>query len=178
MKILSRLVLTVLSLILAGLAFLYFSPDYNLYLVRSESMTPAIKMGDLIITGPLNGPINGELKPGAIVTYEHSEELVTHRLQSIDGTVLITKGDAVEDPDPWTVTVSNVKGIYLFKIPYVGYMNNFVRTKSGWFIAIIVPAALLVAWLIIDILKEAFSGANNNSVSREVEPMVKQDDSA
>ncbi len=70
MKILSRLVLTVLSLILAGLAFIYFVPDYNLYLVRSESMTPALKMGDLIITGPLNGPINGELKPGMIVTYE------------------------------------------------------------------------------------------------------------
>ncbi len=176
-KILSRLVLTVLSLILAGLAFLYFSPGYNLYLVRSESMTPAVKMGDLIVTGPLNGPINGELKPGTIITYEHSKELITHRLQSIDGTALVTKGDAVEDADPWPVTVSSVKGIYLFKIPYVGYVTSFVQTKSGWFLTIIIPAALLVAWLVKDILKETFSDAKNNSISREVEPMVEQDKS-
>jgi len=167
-KILSRLVLTMLGLILAGLAFLYFSPGYSLYLVRSESMTPAVKMGDLIITGPLNGPINGELKPGTIVTYEHSKELITHRIQSIDGTTLVTKGDAVEDPDSWPVTLSDVKGIYLFKIPYVGYVTSFVQTKFGWFLAIIIPAALLVAWLVKDILKETFSDAKNNSVSREV----------
>ncbi len=176
MKILSRLVLTVLSLILAGLAFVYFVPGYSLYLVRSESMTPAVKMGDLIITGPLNGPINGELKPGMIVTYEHSKELITHRLQSIDGTALVTKGDAVEDADPWPVTVSSVKGIYLFKIPYVGYVTSFVQTKFGWFLTIIIPAALLVAWLIKDILKETFSDAKNNSISREAEPMIRQDE--
>jgi len=41
MKILSRSILAVLGLILAGLAFLYFAPNYNLYLVRSESMRPA-----------------------------------------------------------------------------------------------------------------------------------------
>lgn len=155
-KVLNRLVLTVLGLVLAGLAFLYFAPGYNLYLVRSESMKPAINMGDLIITVPLNGPINGELKPGTIVTYQYKRESITHRVQSIDGMTLVTKGDAVEDPDPWTVTVSDVLGIYLFKIPYIGYLTNFVQTKLGWFLMIIIPAALLVAWLVKDIVKEAF----------------------
>ena len=134
MKILSRLVLTMLSLILAGLAFLYFVPGYNLYLVRSESMRPAINIGDLIITGPMNGPINGEVKPGTIITYEYSKELVTHRVRSIDGKTMVTKGDATEDPDPWSVTLSDVRGVYLFKITYVGYLTNFVRTKLGWFL--------------------------------------------
>ena len=159
MKIFSRLVLVVLCLVIASLAFIYFSPGHNLYLVRSESMRPTINMGDLIITGPLNAPINGEIKPGTIVTYEHSKELITHRVQSIDGTMLVTKGDAVEESDPWPVTVSNVKGIYLFKVPYVGYATNFIQTKLGWFLAIIVPAALLVCWLAKDIVKEALSDA-------------------
>ena len=159
MKILSRLVLTVLVLVLAGLAFLYFSPGYSLYMVRSESMRPAINIGDLIITGPLNGPMNGEIKPGTIVTYEYSKELVTHRVQSIDDKTLVTKGDATEDPDPWSVTLSDVRGIYLFKIPYVGYLTNFVQTKLGWFLSIIIPAALLVCWLAKDIVKEALSDA-------------------
>ena len=159
MKVLSRLGLIVPCLILAGLAFIYFAPGYNLYLVRSESMRPAINMGDLIITSPLNGPINGEVKPGAIVTYQRSKQLITHRVQSIDGNTLVTKGDAVEDPDPWPVTVSDVKGIYLFKIPFVGYLTSFVQTRLGWFLAIIIPAVLLIGWLAKDIVKEALSDA-------------------
>ncbi len=177
MKIFSWLITAVLVLIVAGLAFIYFSPGYDLRLVRSESMKPAVNMGDLIITGPVNGPINGELKPGMIVTYEYSQELVTHRVQLIDGTTLVTKGDAVEDPDSWPVTLSEVEGIYLFKIPYVGYLTSFVQTKFGWFLAIIIPAALLVGWLIKDILRAAFSDAKNNSENRGVEPMVEQDES-
>ena len=159
MKTFSWIVSIVLGIALAGLAFLYFTPGYNLYLVRSESMRPAINMGDLIITGPLNGLINGEVKSGTIVTYEKNKELVTHRVQSINGEALVTKGDAVEDSDPWPVTLSDVRGVYLFKIPFVGYVTSFIQTKLGWFLAIIIPAALLIGWLAKDIVKEAFSDA-------------------
>jgi len=159
MKVLNSLALSVLVLVLAGLAFLYFSPGYNLYLVRSGSMTPAISVGDLIITGPMDGPINGEVKPGTIITYEYSKELVTHRVQSTDGETLVTKGDATENPDPWLVTMSDVRGVYLLKIPFVGYLTNFVQSKTGWFLTIIVPATVLVGWLAKDIVKEALSEA-------------------
>jgi signal peptidase len=159
MKTFSWIVSIIMGIALAGLALLYFVPGYNLYLVRSESMRPAINMGDLIITGPMDGLINGEVKPGTIVTYETSKELVTHRVQSVDGEALVTKGDAVEDADPWPVTLSDVRGVYLFKIPMVGYLTSFVQTKLGWFLTIIIPAALLVGWLAKDILKEAFSDA-------------------
>ncbi len=159
MKILNRLVLALLVLILAGLAFLYFVPGYNLYLVRSGSMRPAINVGDLIITGPMNGAINGEVKPGTIVTYQYQRELITHRVLSTDDKTLVTKGDATEDPDPWLVTLSDVRGVYLFKIPFVGYLTNFVQSKRGWFLTIIVPATVLVGWLAKDIVKEAFSNA-------------------
>ncbi len=171
MKIFKRLVWIVPCLILAGLAFVYFVPGYNLYLVRSESMKPAINMGDLIITGPLNGPINGELKPGTIVTYEYKKELVTHRVKSIEGAALVTQGDAVEDPDPWSVAMSSVRGIYMFKIPYVGYVTSFVQTKLGWFLMIIIPAALLVFWLAKDIVKEALRSDENNNESKKEEVM-------
>ena len=159
MKVFSWLISAALVIVVAGFAFIYFSPGYSLYLVRSESMKPAINMGDLIITGPLEGPINGEVKPGTIVTYEHEKKNITHRVQSMDGKTLVTKGDAAEDPDPWSVTLSDVSGVYLFKIPYVGYLTHFIHTKLGWFLTIIIPAALLVCWLAKDIVKEALSNA-------------------
>lgn len=122
-------------------------------------MKPAINIGDMIVTGPLNGPLNGGVKPGMIVSYEYGKELVTHRVLSVDSDTLVTKGDAAEDPDPYPVTVSQVSGIYLFKIPYIGYLSNFMRTKSGWFLVIITPALLIVAFLVKGIVKEALSSA-------------------
>jgi len=159
MKIVSRTALVILVLVLAGLAFIYFVPGYNLYLVRSESMVPFLNMGDLIITGPMDGPVSGEVKPGTIVTYEYRNELITHRVKAIDGTTLTTKGDATEDADPWPVTLPDVRGIYLFKIPSVGFVTNFIQTRTGWFLTIIIPGALLTLWLVKDIVKEAFSEA-------------------
>ena len=151
-KIIGWIVSSVLVLFLVGLGLIYLLPGYDLLLVRSESMVPAIKMGDLIITVP----VNGDIKPGTIVTYRRPIGPITHRMLAVDGETLVTKGDAVEDPDPWSVTLSDVLGVYLFKLPYVGYLTNFVQTKLGWFLVIIIPAALLVAWLVKDILKEAF----------------------
>ena len=159
MKILKWSILSILGLILASLAFLYFAPGYDMYIVRSGSMVPAINTGDLVITGPLNGLIGGEVEAGKIVTYQHGHELITHRVQSVNGNTLVTKGDALEDPDPWSVTLDTVKGVYFFKIPYWGYVVNFIQTKLGWFLAIVIPAALLVGWLVKDIVKEAFSHA-------------------
>lgn len=156
-KIVRGLIYTLLVFLVAGFALLYFSPDYNLYVVRSGSMTPAIRVGDVIITGPVDGPINGEVTPGTVITYQHTKGTITHRVYSRDGAELVTKGDAVEDIDPWSVSMSDVRGVYLFKIPYMGFVTSFIQTKTGWFITIIIPAALLVLWLAKDIVKEAFS---------------------
>ena len=159
MKVFSWFIAVILAVVVTGLGFTYLSADYNMYLVKSESMKPAINMGDMVITGPLNGPRNGEIEPGTIVTYERGNEPVTHRVLSVDGETLVTKGDAVEDADPRPVSTSEVSGIYLLRIPYAGYLSNFMRTKVGWFAVIIIPAVLLVAFLIKDIVKEALSSA-------------------
>ena len=142
MKIAGRVVTVILVIILASIVFVFLSPGYDMHLVRSESMVPSINMGDMVITGPLNGPIGGEVEPGNIVTYQRGQALVTHRVLSVDGNTLATKADAMDDPDPWTVTLSDVKGVYLFKIPYIGYASNFIRTRVGWFLVIILCSVL------------------------------------
>jgi len=116
-------------------------------------MEPAINTGDVVIAGPA-GAIGG-IKPGSIVTYESGQDVITHRVVSIDGDTLITKGDASEDTDSRPVQLSQVKGSYLFKIPYIGYFTSFLRTRLGWFLAIILPAIVLAGFLVKDIIKEA-----------------------
>jgi signal peptidase I len=136
----------------AALAFVFFSPDYSLYIVRSGSMEPAFNVGDVVIAGPLG---SGGIKPGVIVTYAIGKNLITHRVLSIDGNTLITKGDANENPDPIPVQFSQVKSLYLFRIPYIGYVAGFVRTRPGWLLTIILPSLILVGFIAKDIVKEA-----------------------
>ena len=146
MKAFSWSVLIVFALVIGGFLFLRLSPDYNIYLMKGESMVPTLNAGDMIINGPLNGPLNGKIRAGTIVTYQQDERLITHRVLSINGETLVTKGDAAEDPDVWPVSLSDVKGTYLFKIPCD--VSNFVQTKLSWFLVIIMPATLLIALLI------------------------------
>lgn len=84
MKIFVRTVLIILGLIVVALAFVFFSPDYALYFVRSESMVPAINLGDMVIAGPA-----GTIKPGDIITYELGKNLITHRVLSVDGDTIV-----------------------------------------------------------------------------------------
>jgi signal peptidase I len=121
-------------------------------------MEPAFNVGDVVIAGPL-GPAG--IKSGVIVTYAIGKTLVTHRVLSIDGNTLITKGDANEAPDPVPVLLSQVQSRYLFRIPYVGYAAGFVRTRPGWFLVIILPSIILVGFIVKDIIKEAFKNENH-----------------
>jgi hypothetical protein len=63
----------------------------------------------------------------------------------------------MEGTDPWPVSrFYDVKGCYITHIPYVGRLGAFIRTKTGWFITIILPALFLLVLIIKEIIKEAF----------------------
>lgn len=155
MKLANIIVSGVIVLVFACLAFFYFVMDYRAYFVRSESMKPIINMGDLVIVAPTGSSLTGQIEPGMIITYSLNKALITHRVVSVNGDSLVTKGDASEERDPRSVSLSQVKGSYLFKIPYIGYFNSFARTRNGWFAVIVLPAMLLVGLIIKDIVKEA-----------------------
>lgn len=157
MKLASRIIMGILLLIIGVLAFIYFAPGYSMYFVRSGSMTPVLNIGDLVITGPVNGIFTSSIAQGTIITYTHRlGDEVTHRVISINADqTFTTKGDSSESPDQYPVNLSQVKGIYMMKIPYIGYLTSFIRTKLGWYIAIIVPTLVLVGFIVKDIVKEA-----------------------
>jgi signal peptidase len=156
MKTVWRILAAIMLLVIGALLFIYFSPDFDMFIVRSESMVPTINMGDLVVTGRFGGPLTKSIDRGTIVTYEQNKNLVTHRIvdfASIEA--VITQGDNTEDPDPNPIPLSNIVGIYLFKVPRAGYLVTFVQTRTGWFLTIIIPTVILVGFLVKDIVKEA-----------------------
>ena len=171
-KIFGWVIAGVLVLIIAGLAYIHLVPGYTFSVVKSGSMTGTFNVGDVIVTGP--SPKT--LEPGMIVMYQHGQETITHRLLSVNGNTVTTKGDALQHEDPWQTPISDVKGIYLFRIPLIGYLLTFVKTKLGWFISIIVPAMVLIGWLCWDVIKEAFKNepetVRASAAKQEAKPAV------
>jgi len=154
-RIIKALAVIILIAIVGALAGIYFLDDYNAYIVKSDSMQPMIKSGDMVIIGSPDSFLSGDIAPGEIITFEHNKNLVTHRIVSMEGDTIYTKGDGQEEADPWSVSrFFDVKGSYIFHIPYIGLVSNFIKTKTGWFLCVILPAACLLGFIIKDIVKE------------------------
>lgn len=152
----ARIVFAVLVISAAVLAAVFFATGGRMYVVRSGSMAPVINAGDLAFVAPANSLWGATPKMGSIITYRLSTIVVTHRVVAVNAEGYITKGDANEDPDGIPVERSQVMGRYLFKLPGAGYVNNYIRTRTGWLLCIIIPSAALMGLIVKDILKEAF----------------------
>ena len=156
MKYFTYALTLLVGLIVVLLGLIYVLPGYEAYIVRSDSMKPVFQAGDVIISAPPNSLLGGPIEVGSIVTYQTSNGTVTHRVISHDFYTVQTQGDASDAADTISVAISDIKGVQFLAIPKLGYAVNFLRTKNGWFFCIVLPASLLVVWIIVEILKEAF----------------------
>ena len=148
-------VIIILLAIVGALAGIYLIEDYSAHVVMSDSMRPTFKSGDMVIIGSPGSLFTREMAPGEIITFERNEKLITHRIASIEGDTIYTKGDGQEEIDPWPVSrFYDVKGSYIFHIPYIGLAANFIQTKTGWLVCVILPAVCLLGFIIRDLAKE------------------------
>ena len=148
------------------------------YVVLSGSMEPAMSPGDVII---VNGVSAASIQEGEVITYTGGDGKTptTHRVQEVveqdSGVAFRTKGDANEDPDSQLVTPGQVEGKvmsvggYLFVIPYIGYVIQFMQTTVGFVALFVVPIALLVVSELWNIVGDSNSDAEA-SPDAEAEP--------
>jgi len=151
----------ILGLVLCFVLFAVLIPSVfsgSLAIVRSSSMEPAIRAGALAVMLPIDAE---DVKVGDIITFEppwDPDVIVSHRVIAIryDEQLLFdTKGDAVEDSDPYWVPARNVHGKVIFSIPYLGYGASYavryVRTWLGFVCLVCIPVVILVASTVRDI---------------------------
>lgn len=167
-------VLLVLLVIIAGFLLYYFlttnickskggtcQPKVTLYTIISQSMTPTIKVYDIIINKTTTS--SDEIEVGDIITFHstsklYSERIVTHRViekrTNEEGIVEFrTQGDNNLSPDDTYVPYSNVIGEVIFKIPQLGRLQFLLTSAGGWLLIVIVPALILVALDVIKLYK-------------------------
>ncbi|WP_067052415.1 signal peptidase I [Methanofollis ethanolicus] len=128
--------LVVVAAVLAG---------WQVEVVLSGSMEPAIPVGGVVVTAPVSPE---DVRAGDIITFSSGGHHVTHRVTAVvEGPTagFITRGDANEDADPVPVAAGDVVGRALFSLPFLGYLAVFVRTPAGFFLTLLVPGLVLVA---------------------------------
>lgn len=120
------------------------------YVVYSDSMSPAIEAGDVIVVQSVEP---ADLTAGDVITFSSASRAdaapVTHRIVGVEdsGSSLQfeTQGDANDSPDQALVDASQVRGTVWFTIPLVGHVVAFASTDAGLIVLVIVPALLFVA---------------------------------
>ena len=110
--------------------------NISLYSVVSESMSPRIKVNDIVVVK--KGYSNDEFREGNIITFKKDNgEIVTHRIEKIVLSDLqnsyITKGDNNETVDEEVVRYEDIIGKVIYVMPNLG--NMFALLKNKYFFA-------------------------------------------
>ena len=106
-------------------------------IVISGSMEPTISAGDLLIIRE-----QSQYQVDDIVTYEWGNSLCTHRIVSIEGDQMITKGDANNTTDEPTA-LALINGKVVFTIPGFGNFILFLKTPFGLLLIALTAIALV-----------------------------------
>ena len=135
--------LLVLMLAIVGTTAVAWSHGYRLYAVQTGSMSPAYPTGALVVDEP---PAADGGAQGAVITFKVGDGLVTHRIVESSPDGLVTKGDANETDDPWTVPRQNVVGRVVAVVPDLGYVLVFFKQPSGALAIVTGLWAVTVLW--------------------------------
>lgn len=128
--------------------------------VQSNSMTPTMQSGDLILTKHADP---ATIDTGDIITFESQRPgesgYITHRVTDIrshDGQYQFeTQGDANDRPDPNPVPGAAIVGDVWVVIPYVGHLIAFASSDLGIITFVILPFSGLVIVESISLWRDA-----------------------
>jgi signal peptidase I len=128
------------------LAFLGYRP----MVVRSGSMVPTLGIGDVVVSDWVRVD---QIRPGEIVTFPANivrPDLITHRVQRVqlrgDTARVVTKGDANEVPESWSLPRSTLVGHVDWRIPKIGRLLVVLgESSTRWLLLALTTVFALIA---------------------------------
>ncbi len=120
--------------------------NYKIYVVKSGSMSPAIKTGSVVVAKPAES-----YKVGDIITFSGAggnKTPISHRVFAVNddngSLTYVTKGDANNTPDSQAVRPSEIIGKIYLSVPYIGYGVATAKTPWGFAFIIGLPALIII----------------------------------
>lgn len=161
---------------------------YTPFSVQTDSMKPTLSKGDYIFVEQCDPDT---LQVGDVITYftliQGERAINTHRIVDIidnDGVTQIqTQGDNKEtnpEPDELLLAPGDVIGVYTgSKIPALGAVIDYLSTKMGFFLVILLPVLLFTIYQIYNLIsvilynhKVDMINAANEATSDEVKEAI------
>lgn len=138
---------------------------FQVKIVQSGSMEPAIKTGSMVIihqrssyavgdviTFYEQGQGNGEARAEGLMPTTH--RVISERVA--DGVpIYTTKGDANNGPDPREVAHHDILGKVLLSIPFIGFLLDFARQPLGFALLVGIPAVIVIGDALRALWREA-----------------------
>lgn len=148
------------------------TPTYNAYVVLTGSMIPEILVNDVVVTKKRDV---STLERGDIITFistdsRFKEMIITHRIKNIfvDSATgkysFETQGDNNPSPDFKLTEGDKVLGEVILKIPKLGYIQQFLATKGGWIIVILIPCLAVLSYDILKLIKLITKKKNHSTL--------------
>lgn len=131
----------------------------NFYTILTTSMVPTIDAGDIVITHKNDNNIYNK---GDIITFvsNGSSITITHRITEVsvlNGEYFYkTKGDHNATEDTSLVSANSVIGRVIFRLPKLGYLQQFLVTKTGWIVMIVLPCLGIVIYDILKVVRLSY----------------------
>lgn len=158
LKVLSGVIvvlLMVLAISLVGVRLF----GVQVFTVLSGSMEPTYHVGSVIYVKDADPATLGVGDP---VTFKINEDATaTHRIVDIVPSetnpgqpCFRTKGDANDMMDAAPVEYESVVGKPVFTIPYLGFLADFIQSKTGRYICIIVVALVILLTVLSELLED------------------------
>ncbi len=137
---------------------------YRVLRVISNSMKPTIKDGTCIIIQKVDAQ---DVQVGDIITFVSNDPQIkgfynTHRVYEIQEDeishepIFVTKGDANDYPDAYTVDASQVVGRYVKELPFgkqIYDVTMFLSQQTTYFIIVIFPLMLCLLSYLRQLMK-------------------------
>ena len=123
---------------------------YSVFSTETGSMSPTMETGDIVII-----KIGDEIKENDIITYKKENVLITHRVVSIDGETVTTKGDYNNTEDE-PIQKDNIIGKVVFIINEVEIWKKVFSD-----IHVIIPIVITVILFILLVSYKEKTGDEN-----------------
>ncbi len=148
--VISLMILVLVPIIYVSLSII--SGSMKIFVVLSESMVPVMSVGDAIL---ITNMMPENIKVGDIIAFDldgDGNTVVSHRVVDIknndninNGNISFqTKGDNVQNKDPFVVDSKKLIGKAIFKLPYAGYLTKFSRKPILFLIFSIIPSIIII----------------------------------
>ena len=119
---------------------------YPTVTVQGGSMGDSVPAGSVAITRWVPAD---EVQPGDVILVGGGSgpSQKIHRVISIEERagelVAVTKGDANGSVDPDLQLLEGQVAVHMYTIPYLGYTADFLRTRLGWTLIVLLPISVL-----------------------------------